>query len=825
MQFNLFIILLLAAFLISLGLAVFTGIKRKDPVKTELFMVMLAITVWCSASLLEALFTDLGIKIIFTKISYIGIVTSPVFFFLFISRYTNLDRWVTGKNRIFLLVVPAITFLMAATNELHGLVWPDIYLKQNNIAGVFAFYEHGLWYWFNIAYSYAFLLGGIAMLVFSFTRNKHFYSLQSRVLIFASFSPLIGNIIYSFHQTGLEGIDITPLFFTISGVFLTFAIFRYHLFDITPVAREAVTENLYDGVLLVNREDIIIDLNLAACKLLSISNMDIGKRTGEVLSGYKEILALLDTSRDEKKTIREIEIKDKKLYIELRTTLLTDNRGRVIGTIIILRDITSKKIAEKKLKESQNLLLNIINFLPDATFAVDDRGMVIAWNKALEDLSGVKKEDILGKGDYEYSLVIYGEKRPALLDYIIDDSREIDKRYKVLEKKGKNLIAEVEVNLNGKDIQLWLAASPLMDSNNNIIGAIESIRNITNIKKIEKELRHISFHDKLTGLYNRAYFEEEVKRLNKSRQLPLSIIIADINGLKLVNDAFGHDMGDRLLKKAASVIKKYCRSEDIIARWGGDEFSIVLNSTGEKEALEVIDRIQSACERARFKIPVSISMGSETKTNPHIRIEGVLKKAEDSMYRNKLLSSKRVQNSIVDSLTRTLFEKNIETEASSGRVVRMSKKLGERLGLPENKMEELTLHAKLHDIGKVAVNEKLLRKKSALDREEWEEVKKHTEIGYRIANTSTILSPIAEYILCQHEWWDGTGYPRNLRGDEIPIISRIVSIVDAYEAMVTDRPYRKPLTREEAVRELKRSAGTQFDPRLIDEFLSLLDGS
>ena len=280
--------------------------------------------------------------------------------------------------------------------------------------------------------------------------------------------------------------------------------------------------------------------------------------------------------------------------------------------------------------------------------------------------------------------------------------------------------------------------------------------------------------------------------------LPLSIIIADLNGLKLINDAFGHDMGDRLLKKAASIIKRSCRSEDIIARWGGDEFSIVLHSTGERETLEIIERIQSACGRARFKIPVSISLGCATKTDPGTRIETVMKKAEDSMYRNKLVSSKRVQNEIIGSLTRTLFDKNIETEASSERVVQLSKRLGERLKLPENMMEELVIHARLHDIGKVAVKEKILKKKASLKKEEWDEIKKHTEIGYRIANTSALLSPIAEYILCQHEWWDGSGYPRNLKGDEIPLISRIVAVTDSYEVMLNDRPYRRAYSRQKA---------------------------
>ncbi len=823
MQINLFIILLIAAFLISVALTVYIGMRRTDRVKSELFLAMLSISIWSFAAIFEAAFTGLDLKILFSKISYLGIATLPVLFFFFISRYTNLDHWITNKNRLFLFFIPAVTFVLAATNELHGLLWPEIYLKQNKIAGIFAFYEHGPWYWVNISYSYIFLGAGIVMLIFSLFRYKRFYSLQARVLMIASLSPIIANIAYSFYQSGLGGMEITPICFTITGLFLTLAIFKYRFMDITPIAREIIIESLYDGVLLINKDNKIIDINQAAQRLLSLNNSDIGKSVDIALSDNSEILEYLKIEKNLKETVREVGIRNNKLFLELRITHLLDDGKKRIGTIIVLRDITGEKIAKKKLKESQNMLLNIIDFLPDATFAIDNKGSVIAWNKAMESLTGVKKEDMLGKGDYEYSIPFYGERRPILVDYIIGDLPETEKQYNVIERKGNNLAAELEVTLNENNVHLWIEASPLFDSNNEIIGAIESLKNITDIKNVEKRLRHISFHDNLTELYNRAYFKEELKRLNRSRQLPLSIIIADINGMKLVNDAFGHNMGDRLLKHATRILKKSCRADDILARWGGDEFIILLPTTGVKEAQEVIERILHRCKRTKFKIPVSISMGSDTKINPGTRIGTVLKKAEDSMYRSKLLSSKSVQNSIVKSLTKILFERNIKTESHSERMVSLSKRLAEKTGLPESKMDELVLHAKLYDIGKVAINERILKKKSRLKKSEWDEIKKHSEIGYRIANSSSMLAPIAEYILCQHEWWDGSGYPRGLKKNKIPAISRIVALIDAYNAMISDRPYRKAYSRRRIIRELEKSSGTQFDPDLVNGFLELLD--
>ncbi len=815
--------MLILSFLVSLGLTIYIGVKRTNRIRAELFMVLLAVAIWCFAALFEASFTTLSLKILFSKISYLGIVTLPVFFFFFVLRYTNMDYWLTGKNKFFFFILPVATLALVFTNEFHGLVWSDIYLKQNNIAGILAFYEHGPWYWVHLSYCYFFLAAAIAMLVFALFKYKRYYSHQGRSLVIASVIPFAVNIIYSFRQYGVEGMELTPVFFTLSCALLTIAIFKYQLIDITPLARETITENLYDGILIINRDSRIIDINKAACRLLSASSRDIGKPVEQVVSKYIEIMDFLNKKKYRVSTIEEVEIKDRNLYIELRTNPLLDNTSGWMGSVIILRDITLQKISEKELKESRNLLKNIIDFLPDATFAVDAEGRIIAWNKAMEDFSGLRNEEMLGKGNYEYSLPFYGKRRPALVDYFINDSEKLEKQYNALERKGNNLIAETKIKLNGKEEHVWLTASPLFNSNNEIVGAIESLRNITDIKNIEKELRHISFHDSLTGLYNRSYFEEELNRLQKSRQLPMSIIMADINGLKLVNDAFGHNMGDRLLKKAAAMIRESCRSDDVVARWGGDEFGVILPLADAGHASEIIDRIQKKCIRARFKIPISISMGSSTKISSGTRISTVLKKAEDSMYSNKLMNSKNVQDSIIDALAGQLYEKNIETESHSERVVGLSKKLAQKMNMPDSKFDELAMYARLHDIGKVAISEKLLKKKHSLREDEWEEIKKHPEIGYRIAKSSSMLVPIAEYILCQHEWWDGSGYPRGLEGERIPLISRIVSAVDAFDAMTSDRPYREAYSREEAIMQLKKTSGIQFDPVVIEKFLELLD--
>ncbi|WP_319371552.1 diguanylate cyclase domain-containing protein [uncultured Ilyobacter sp.] len=380
------------------------------------------------------------------------------------------------------------------------------------------------------------------------------------------------------------------------------------------------------------------------------------------------------------------------------------------------------------------------------------------------------------------------------------------------------------VFLNGKKEKIYIELSSGCIEYRGQEAYLVMFRDITERKQSEEKIRYLSFHDALTGLYNRAYFEEEMQRLDTKRQLPISIIMGDVNGLKLSNDAFGHYTGDELLKAAAECIKKSCRKEDIISRWGGDEFVILLPTVTEKNVQRVCERILDECEKYdKLPFKISISLGEATKVDESQDLRDVLKAAEDKMYKNKLMSGKSIRNSIITSLKTTLYENSFETEEHSGRMVQLCKDFGELLGLPKSKIEELVVLAALHDIGKVAISDEILSKPGKLTSEEMEQVKKHCEIGYRIAKSCPEISHVAEGILSHHERWDGNGYPHKLKGEKIPYESRIISIIDSYDVMISDRPYKNRMNQEDAIKELKRCAGAQFDAYLVDKFIFLLN--
>ncbi|MFN2363138.1 MAG: diguanylate cyclase, partial [Halarsenatibacteraceae bacterium] len=331
------------------------------------------------------------------------------------------------------------------------------------------------------------------------------------------------------------------------------------------------------------------------------------------------------------------------------------------------------------------------------------------------------------------------------------------------------------------------------------------------------------YKDSLTGLYNRRFFEEELKRLDTGRQLPISIVMIDVNGLKVINDTYGHKAGDKHLQKVADILKDSIRQEDILARWAGDEFVILMPNTDYEAAKMLYSRIKKNCLISyQNGNPVSVAVGFAVKKNSGVNITEVLEEADKNMYKDKTLEKENSGQHLIKFMMDELKGKSFETKEHVEKVRDLAVELADRIELNDEDKENLEFMARFHDIGLIMLPDELFHKEGRLDKEDWQELRKHPEHGRRIISSLREYNDVAENILSHHEWWNGQGYPEGLKGEEIPLYSRIIAIVDAYEVMTSGRPYKEARSIKEALKELKNYRGIQFDGSLVDEFVAMI---
>lgn len=477
-----------------------------------------------------------------------------------------------------------------------------------------------------------------------------------------------------------------------------------------------------------------------------------------------------------------------------------------------------KERREKDFIEKEEFRITI-DTIVDGVLVLDKELNVIKLNKVAEKLTGWESK--MAKG--------------SALAHIFDVVDEVD--FLSINEEILQRIQSEEVSAKEHSGLLYSGNEnrrPITFNNSRIkniygrtIGHVLTFRDITDRRKKEKAIDYMTYHDQVTHIHNRTYFEEKKDSMDQASNYPVSVIQGDINGLKFINDAFGHIKGDELLESAASVMKRHCRKSDILCRTGGDEFTILLPNTDNNQANIIIMEIEKEILKMELvggdsTFIISIALGCATKVHKDESVEDVINRADDYMYKKKLLEKDSLHSSLLKSIKKTLEEKSHETEAHATRLIVLSKELGKVLNLAKDKLYELELLSNLHDIGKIGISNHILNKKGPLTDEEWIEMKKHPEIGYRIAQSTTELGGIAKYILCHHERWDGNGYPRGLKEDEIPLLSRIISVVDSYDAMTDNRVYRKGISKEAALEEIERCAGTQFDPKIARLFIQMV---
>jgi diguanylate cyclase (GGDEF)-like protein len=369
---------------------------------------------------------------------------------------------------------------------------------------------------------------------------------------------------------------------------------------------------------------------------------------------------------------------------------------------------------------------------------------------------------------------------------------------------------------------------------------------IDNAQKYE-EVVHQAERDPLTGLYNHRGIHKRLagEGLRAQRNgSDLSLIMIDLDDFKLLNDTYGHPVGDSTLRQVSDAIRSVLRHADLAGRVGGDELLIVLPNTGAEGALLLGERLIETLRDRPYvtpgghPVPVGLSLGIATYPDDAQSLGQLIERADTNLYTSKQRGGNTVTGSPVEEKTHTSTDgvlgvagrllnvvgaRDHYTRLHSEHVVLYALSLGEAIGLSDESLGTLHMAAMLHDVGKIGVPTQLLRKPTPLTPAEEDMVRRHAEIGASVINDMPRLAEVAEAVHAHHEHHDGNGYPAELSGEEIPLLARILAISDAYSAMTLDRPYRKTMTREQARTELRAGAGSQFDPELVDRFIQILD--
>jgi len=479
---------------------------------------------------------------------------------------------------------------------------------------------------------------------------------------------------------------------------------------------------------------------------------------------------------------------------------------------VIVDDITNRKKMEDLIHIEKQQFKTTLLSIGDGVISTDSQGNVLLLNKVAEQLTGWTQEEAWGK-PVEKVFNIINEFTRERCDNPVD---KVLQTGEIIELDNHTIL----ISKMCQETPIVNSVAPISDSDEKTTGVVLVFKDFTEKREKEKLIEYLSYHDYLTGLYNRRYIEDTVKRLNTERNLPFTVMVLDVNGLKLTNDAFGHETGDRLLKTVSDIMTKVCRADDIIGRVGGDEFIILLPRTDEKQAEKIKQRIDDASLKAKIdSVIVSLSIGYAVKTSNDQNIEIIKKNADNNMYKNKLKFSKNMKSQTIDIVLRNLNLNYDQLQIHTERVSQYCEAIAIAMNLSEKEIYDLKTASLLHDIGMITVLPELLNKQSKLTVEEFEVIKRHVDAGYQILKSVEEYAALAETVLYHHEHWDGNGYPGGLKGEEIPLVARIISVADSYEAMTANRPYQKSKTKEEAIEELEKCAGTQFDSNIVKVFV------
>lgn len=587
-----------------------------------MMVIMAIVAVWCLLYGVEIGSTDLLIHEILTDVRYIGTVFISPLWLIFAVEFTGRENSRFKRFFWLLTIIPVITLFVQWSNSYHGWMRSSVSVMLQNGIPILKI-EYGPWFWVFLVYSYLLLLIGTLVLASGMGRTPVWHSRRTLPLLVGILIPWFANGLYVFHVFPNSYLDFTPIAYSLTGVLIYFSVFRRQLMDLVPIAHSLVLERMDDGVIVLDDHHRIVDINPSAARLLSAApGIIIGQHIQNVLKDYPD-LAKEIVCANALQTEVLVHQDGKESFFDLRVTPLVEKREHEGEKLIVFRDITYRLETERALANSNALLLAIFEATADALLVTDAQSHLIRYNRRFVDLWRLTKEiDELPQTDprkteYLFSQLVHPEPFTRLMQNLV--SQPDTESYDVLELKDGRFIERTSrpQRVNGR-----------------IVGRVWSFRDISEQRQTEEKLRYSSTHDTLTQLYNRSYFETELSRLEGGRQFPVSLIMADVDGLKQINDTLGHSKGDLLLVRAARVLRQACRSEDVVARIGGDEFGVILPLSGNEVAERAMERINNLLAINRVgenDVPLSISLGAATAENSEM-LRHLVRQADKAMY-------------------------------------------------------------------------------------------------------------------------------------------------------------------------------------------------